>query len=58
MKKLITMANLTFTKKNCNCGLQSNNTETSNTNKINLSKISKKKQPISKNKKRKLNFYK
>ncbi len=52
------MENLTFTKKNCNCGLQSNNTETSNTNKINLSKISKKKQPLSKNKKRKLNFYK
>lgn len=42
MKKLITMENLTFTKKNCNCGLKSNNTETSNTNKINLSKISKK----------------
>ena len=27
MKKLITMANLTFTKKNCNCGLKSKTTK-------------------------------
>ena len=46
MKKLITMENLTFTKKNCNCGLQSNNTETSNTNKINLVLLKKIGSPI------------
>ena len=27
MKKLITIANLTFTKKKCNCGLKSNNVD-------------------------------
>ena len=43
MKNLITSDNLTFTKKKCNCGLKSNNVDTSNTRSTNKNKVSKKK---------------
>jgi len=45
MKKLITMANLTFTKKKCNCGLQSK------TNKQKLLKVNIKRKTKGKHKK-------